>query len=412
MKGKFFISLFAASVLVTGFTSCDNDDPKPEPGIEEVVGTAIFGRVYDKSTFQPLKGAEVTVDDNVVATSDQDGVFSFAAKDNNPVSMKVHSDGYFPTTVVAEHFEKDKSKSVRTINVALMKEVNAISVDPTKDNLVQVPVLNAAPAAVVNFPANVLPVDLTTIHAVNYVLPTAENVAALYLHPWGTKLKEPVEVAFVDNLPAAVWYDEAVVVDKGQTTKAEPIAVTYDEASNQYKFSINQFGNYVMNAKIVENIGPIVLDNSPYQTIVVDNACSQNSAYEWEQNTKSVSGFEVKTNVASEVKNKFAGIAESDAKEIEDEVLRMVNVYCNAPFGKVEREVVSGIVKINPGTINVYKSYMYTRTITLTFNLKYKGDNVVLPVQFVEYLGVKSTNTAVSCDDHSGGGSHSGGGTN
>lgn len=412
MKSNFFISLFAASVLITGVTSCSNDDLKPEPGIEEVAGSAIFGRVYDRSTFLPLKGAEVTVENIVVAKSDEDGVFTFAAKDNNPVSMKVYSDGYFPSTVVAEHPAEEKTKSVRTVSVALMKEVKAITVDPAKDNLVQVPVLNGAPAAVVSFPANVLPADLTSIHAVNYVLPAAENVAALYLHPWGTKLNEPVEVAFVDNLPAEVSYDEAVVVDMGQTTKAEPIAVTYDEVLNRYKFMISQFGNFVMNVKISANVGPVVVDNSPYQTIVVDNACSQNSVYEWEQCAKTVCGFEVKTNVATEVKNKFAGIAEAEAKKIEADVMRIVNTYCNAASGKVEREICSGTVKINPGTINVYKSYLQTRTSTLTINLKHKGSKVAVVVEFVEYLGVKSTNTAVSCDDHSGGGNHSGGGTN
>ncbi|MGL5562072.1 MAG: hypothetical protein ACRDCN_05595, partial [Tannerellaceae bacterium] len=382
-----------------------------------VVKSAVFGRVYEKSTFLPLKGAEVTVNNIIVATSDENGVFTFATDDNNPVSIKVYCDGYFPYTVVADVKSDEITTAVRTVTVAMMKEVKAISVDPSQENFVQLPVLNSAPAAVVNFPANVLPDDLTSMHAVNYVSPAASSVAALYLHPWGTKLKEPVEVAFVDNLPADVSYDGAQVEDEGQTTKAsstkaEPIAVTYDEMSNQYKFMISQFGNYVLNAKVVENIGAIVLDNSPYQTIAVDNACSQNSVYEWEQTAKTVSGFEVKTNVAAEVKNKFAGIDDAGAKAIETEVMRMVNAYFNAPIGKVERDVTSGIVKINPGTINVYNSYLYTRTITLAFNLIYKGSKVELPIESVEYLGVKSTNTAVSCDDHSGGGSHSGGGTN
>ncbi|MGL5705064.1 MAG: hypothetical protein ACRDD6_07245 [Tannerellaceae bacterium] len=414
MKSKVFISLFAASILMTGFSSCNSDDPKPDPTIEEVKGAAIFGRVYDKSTFTPIEGAVVKVGDKSVATSDKDGQFSFDSEDNKKISLAVAGTGYFPTTVEVDHASEDHVGSVATVSVALMKEVKSMDVDPTKDNSVALPALNGAPGALVNFPANVLPADIRNIHAVNYVLPQANSYGSLYLHPWGTPLVVPVEVGIANTLPADVVYDGVQVVDNGSTTgsKATSFDVTHDVASNAYVFTISSFGNFAMSVNVTATEGQIVTDNSPYQTISVDNACAQNTVYEWKQCVKTVSGYELKTKLSSDIASKFPGISADGAKLIEDEVMRMVVTFKNAVPGKIEREVCVGSVKINPGTMNVYTSYQSTRTSTMAFNFKYKGNAVKLDVEMVEYLGVKGENKAYACGDHSGGGGHSGGGTN
>lgn len=408
MKSKVFISLFAASILMTGFSSCDSDDPKPEPSIEEVKGAAIFGRVYDKSTFTPIEGAVVKVGDKSVATSDKDGQFSFDSEDNKKITLAVSGTGYFPTTVEVDHASEDHVGSVATVSVALMKEVKSMDVDPTKDNSVVLPTLNGAPGALVNFPANVLPADIRNIHAVNYVLPQANSYGSLYLHPWGTPLVTPVEVGITNTLPKEVIYDGVQVIDNGSTTgsKATSFDVTHDVASNAYVFTISSFGNFVMTVNVTATEGQIVTENSPYQTISVDNACAQNTVYEWKQCVKTVSGYELKTKLSSYIASKFPGISADGAKLIEDEVMRMVVTFKNAVPGKIEREVCVGSVKINPGTVNVYTSYLSTRTSTMAFNFKYNGNAVKLDIEMLEYLGVKGDNKAYACGDHSGGGTN------
>lgn len=408
MKSKIFISLFAASILMTGFVSCDSDDPKPEPSIEEVKGAAIFGRVFDKSTFTPIEGAVVKVGDKTVATSDKDGQFSFATEENKKVTLAVTSTGYFPSNVEVDHAADDHTGDVASVSVALMKEVKSLDVDPTKANQVSLPTLNGAPGTRVDFPANVLPADIRNIHAVNYVLPQANSYGALYLHPWGTPLVTPVEVGFSNTLPTNVVYDGVQVVDNGSTTgsKATSFDVRYDNTDNAYKFTINSFGNFAMSVNVTATEGAIVTENSPYQTITVDNACSQNTVYEWQQCVKTVSGYEVSTKLGSTITSKFPGISSADAKLIEDEVMRMIVTYKNAVPAKLEREVCVGSVKINPGTMNVYTSYLSTRKSTMSFNFKYQSNAVKLDVEMVEYLGVKGSNKALACGDHSGGGTN------
>lgn len=188
--------------------------------------------------------------------------------------------------------------------------------------------------------------------------------------------------------------------------KSNAYDVKFDAIENAYKFIINSFGNYVMNVNIAANVGQTVIANSPYQTLVVDNACGQNTVYEWKKCVKSVSGYEVKTNIETTIKNKFAGISADEAHLIQAEVLRIIKLFKNSAPSKVEREVCTGTVKINPGTINIYKSYLATRTSTITLSLVYKGNIVKLEISLVDYLGVKGSNEAISCSDHSGGGTN------
>lgn len=408
MKCRVFIQFAVSIALMGGFVACDSDDPKPEPGIEVKNDAQILGRVYDKTTFKPIAGAVVFVDNKEVARSIDDGVFTFASPEGKKVSLKVTASGYFSSTVEVDHAATDHAGSVAYTNIALMQEVSRMDVDPTKDTDISVLEKNSAPMMHVTFPANVLPSDVKSILVMNYVLPVPNNYAAFYMDPWGTALSTPTEVAFMNKLPASIYYDGMVVADNGSMdlSKADPMNVIFDAVENAYKFTINRFGNYVMNANIQFTEGPIVVENTPYQTLVIDNACGQNSVYEWKKCIKSVSGYEVKTNLETEIKNRFSGISGDDALLVRSEVIRMIETLKNSAVSKVEREVCSGTVTVNPGTINVFKSYLSTRTSTMSFNFRYNESLVKLDVSIVDYLGLKETNEAISCSDHSGGGTN------
>ena len=91
--------LFLASVLMAGFTSCDDNDPNYDhvvPPTVEVAPNTLTGVVAAKSGL-PIQGAIVTLDKAAVST-DANGVFYFTGLTVGKHAIKVEAKGMFSAT--------------------------------------------------------------------------------------------------------------------------------------------------------------------------------------------------------------------------------------------------------------------------------------------------------------------------
>lgn len=415
MKSKIFISLFAASILMTGLASCDSDDPKPETKVEVKEGYVLMGRIADKNSMKPLEGVLINIEGQscMSDTTDADGFYAFAVPDQKARTLIAKKSGYFDLRLAADFADGDEIGNVDISNGLIMMAVYQQSIDPTIYNSLVVSELNAAPAVRFDLPENSLPSNITKMYAVNYVLAESNNYGSIYLDPYGTKLKDSVVVSIHNNgLPAGVAYGGLELIDAEQT-KASTLDVTYNSVTNAYEFTIGQLGNYVLNVDMSVKEGAVVTSNSPYQTQSIENACGSNTTYTWTITGKTSTGYDIETNLTSVIASKFAGLPSSSVTQIVNEVTRSISTYMNAVPGKIEKTVpLGGSVVINPGTMNIFNSYLMNRMLSFTFNFTYNNNPIAIDVEVAEHIGVKFTNDAVACGDHSGGGSHSGGGTN
>lgn len=415
MKSKIFVSFFAASILMTGLASCSSDDPKPETKVEVKEGYVLMGRIADKNSMQPLEGVLINIEglSCMSDTTDADGFYAFAVPDKKTRTLIAKKSGYFDLKLAADFGDGDEIGNADISNGLIMMAVYQQSIDPTVYNSMVVDPLNAAPAIRFELPENTLPSNVTKMYAVNYVLSEANNYGSIYLDPYGVKLKDSVVVSMHNNgLPAGIAYGGLQLISADQT-KASTLDVTYNSTANTYEFKIGQLGNYVLNVDMSVKEGPVVTSNSPYQTLSIEDACGANTTYTWPIVGKAVTGYELVTDLKASVTSQFAGLSSSDVDKVVSEITRSISTYMNAIPGKIEKTVpLGGSVVINPGTMNIFNSYLLNKTSVFTFNFTYNNNPIVIDVEVAEHIGVKVTNTAVACGDHSGGGSHSGGGTN
>lgn len=401
---KIFICLLLGIAVAS---CCKKNEPEipTEPKVEIATAYYFTGIVHEGNNH--IAGVDVLLNGVKKATTDKNGAYIFSVETKGSYDLTFQKNGYVPQSLTRDNSGLADQQST-VVNVRLTPMAQAVVA--TGDNQA---INSTLPASGINVTVGLdLPKGAVAKGTNVYLTPyapsangTIPSLLAVDIQPSSLQFTNAT-LKIKGTLPAGINYSKLIVSDISAKSKAVTMSPVYDPVTNQYSIGINSFGNYVVKTNIPVIISQPETSTTVFQNFSNDAACGANDPIDITLTVTERSGFEYVTPVLNLVKNAFPALSESDQITIAKSIASKVESLLG-PAGIETYKVDKGTVKVYPNTIMQYKAYAVDRYITADFEfLDSQQKSVVVSVKVKQATGVSSTITAISCENHSGGGTN------
>ncbi|MGL5786340.1 MAG: hypothetical protein ACRCX4_05965 [Bacteroidales bacterium] len=410
---SFKLFMFGFLFLATVSSCCKKDEPvvPVEPSVEIPVAYYFAGEVKEGTT--PLTGVDVLVNGNKAATTDAKGQYTASVESKAVYSIEFRKDGYISQSVTRDASTMADNQTT-IISPKLFKLPAAIIATGEEQKLsTGAPTASSPVQLDITIPKGAAAAG-TKIYVTSYA-PVANgtmpSLIGLYLHPFNISFAA-TPVFIKSSLPKGYSYGSIIAANIAPTKNLVDSKPEFNPATNTYALTINSFSNYTLDADVKVTYGTPVVSTKIFENIVVNDACGANQPIKYTQTVSERTGYVYTTPVETLVATALPALSAADKATITASLKAKVTGMLGDE-GVRTVKVSKGVATIAPNTLYNYVSYAVDRTIRADFEIvDPSGNAVVIPVEVKQATGVSSSVKALSCSDHSGGGSHSGGGTN
>lgn len=405
MKCVKVLLCFLVATMVISCSKKDEPVVPTDPKVEIATAYYFTGVVHEGDTH--LASVDVLLNGVKKATTDKDGAYAFSVENKGAFDITFQKTGYIPQTLTRDNSSIADQQSV-IVNVRMTK--TAAAVVATGD--VQVVTSKTLASGVELSVGLDLPkgaVSKGTSMSLTPYTPTANGATptliGVDIQPKGQQFTSAT-LKLKGSCPAGISYSKLIVTDLSSKSKAVVTQPIYNPATNEYSIVINSFGNYLVNADVPVTISQPETGTQLFQSFAKADACGSNQMIEIPLVVTERSGYVYDKPISELVKTAFPTLTLLDQNTIAKSLTSKVEGLLG-PTGIETFEVNKGTVKVYPNTILQYQSYPVDRYITASFEfLDAQKNTVVIPVKVKQAVGTSPKITAVSCENHSGGGSN------
>ena len=374
---KFIIGALALS-LVTGVFSCKNEDevnPIPED-VETVINSSISGVVTENGA--PLAGATVKAGSET-ATSAEDGTFTLKAAEGEVV-VTASKEGYVETSASVNVVKE----SVASVNFELSAKNKAVTVSPDSETTL---LEERDKFTSMTFAAGAV-AENTEVAITEYTTRATFDgnmgaISVLYCEPSGQTFNVPVKVNLNSKTSSDVVFANMVhyTLKDGKWVKESDIVA----GENGYTCELTHFSSHAFGAAAKWSS---TNSTETSEGVVIDNL-GQVSATSKDVTVNVKNGWEIDGDLTAAVKAALAGVSDSDAAALAEELNRMVSNEKGSSATVKTNAVSLGSVSVSgdkKATISVENEVVSS---TMAVDVVFKGQTITVNVPVKEYKGAK-----------------------
>lgn len=405
MKCVKVLLCFLVATMVVSCSKKDEPVVPTDPKVEIATAYYFTGFVHEGDIH--LAGVDVLLNGVKKATTDKDGAYAFSVENKGAYDISFQKTGYIPQTLTRDNSTIADQQSV-VVNVRMAKTASPVVATGDAQAVTSKTTASGVELSVaLDLPKGAIAKG-TSMTLTPYT-PTANgstpSLLGVDIQPKGQQFTSAT-LKLKGSLPAGISYSKLVVSDLSSKSKAVTAQPVYNAATNEYSIGINSFGNYVVNSNVPVTISQPETGTKLFESFAKADACGSNQMIEVALVVNERSGYEYDRPISELVKTAFPALSQLDQSIIVKSLTSKVEGLLG-PTGIETMQVNKGTVKVYPNTILQYQSYPIDRYITASFEfLDAQKNTVVIPVKVKQAVGTFPKITAVSCENHSGGGSN------